>query len=95
MLWAVFEPIGPALYLRLESALTTYLESLLAKGVTASQRTAEAYYVRCDEGTNPDAQVRAGTVVAEIGIALLAPAEFIVLTARRTPDAVHVIEEEV
>jgi uncharacterized protein len=95
MLWAVFEPIGPGLYQRLESALSTYLESLLAKGVTASQRTSEAFYVRCNEGTNPAAQARAGTVVAEIGIALLAPAEFIVLTARRTPDAVQVIEEEV
>lgn len=95
MLWAVFEPIGPALYQRLEAALSTYLESLLARGVTASQRTAEAFYVRCNEATNPDAQVRAGTVVAEIGLALLAPAEFIVLTARRTPDAVQVIEEEV
>lgn len=95
MLWAAFEPIGPALYQRIDSALRTYLESLLARGVTASQRPADAFYVRCGEDTNPAEQVRAGIVAAEIGIALLAPAEFIVLTARRTPDAVQVIEEEV
>jgi len=94
MRWAVFEPINDALFRRLEATLVTYLQALLARGVTASQRPGDAFYVRCDGETNPPDQQRLGIVVAEIGLALLAPAEFIVLTARRTPDAVQVIEEE-
>jgi hypothetical protein len=94
MRWAVFEPINDALFRRLEATLVTYLQALLARGVTASQRPAEAFYVRCNGETNPPDQQRLGIVVAEIGLALLAPAEFIVLTARRTPDAIQVIEEE-
>jgi hypothetical protein len=94
MLWAVFEPINDALYRRLEATLVTYLQALLARGVTASQRPGDAFYVRCNADTNPPEQQRLGIVVAEVGLALLAPAEFIVLTVRRTPDAVQVIEED-
>jgi uncharacterized protein len=95
MLWTLFEPLTPDLERRIEDSLRSVLESLVAKGVTASQRPADAFYVKCNAETNPRAQTDLGIVVAEIGIALLAPAEFIVLTARRTPDAVQVIEEEV
>ncbi|HEX7119502.1 MAG TPA: phage tail sheath subtilisin-like domain-containing protein [Longimicrobiales bacterium] len=94
MLWTVFEPVGPALFRRIEATLTTYLETLLARGVTASQRPRDAFYVKCDEETNPAGRLHEEQVVAEVGIALLAPAEFIVLTARRTPDAVQVVETE-
>lgn len=94
MLWAVFEPMSAALFQRLEATLTTYLQALLARGVTASQRPGDAFYVRCNAETNPLEQQQLGIVVAEVGIALIAPAEFIVLTARRTPDAVQVIEED-
>jgi phage tail sheath protein FI len=94
MLWAVFEPIGDALFRRLEATLVTYLQARLARGVTASQRPGDAFFVRCNADTNPPEQQRLGIVVAEVGLALLAPAEFIVLTVRRTPDALQVIEED-
>ena len=94
MLWAVFEPIDPALFQRLEATVRTYLQALLARGVTASQRPDDAFFVHCNGDTNPAEQQRLGIVVVEVGIALIAPAEFIVLTARRTPDAVQVIEED-
>lgn len=93
-LWAVFEPINDALFARLTATIETFLQALLARGVTASQRPGDAFYVRCNRETNPREQQDLGIVVAEIGIALLAPAEFIVITVRRTPDAVQVIEEE-
>ena len=94
MLWAVFEPIDAKLFQRLEGTLITFLQAMLAKGATASQRPSDAFFVRCNADTNPPEQTDLGIVVAEVGIALLAPAEFIVVTARRTPDAVQVIEEE-
>ena len=94
MLWAVFEPASDALLRQITDSLTAHLDGLVARGVTASGRAADAYYVRCDASTNPPEQRALGIVVAEIGIALVAPAEFIVFTARRTPNAVQLIEEE-
>jgi phage tail sheath protein FI len=94
MLWTVFEPNDPTLWKRIETSLTRFFQSMLAKGMTASNRPSEAYFVKCSSETNPDEQVLRGEVVAEVGIALLAPAEFIVLTARRTPGNLRVIEEE-
>jgi hypothetical protein len=94
MLWTVFEPNDPTLWKRIETSLTRFLQSMLAKGMTASNRPSEAYFVKCSSETNTVEQVEAGQVVAEVGIALLAPAEFIVLTARRTPGNLRVIEEE-
>ncbi len=94
MLWAVFEPVSDALFARLTGTLDGMLRALLAGGAMAADRAADAYYVRCDRTNNPPAQWRDGIVVAEVGLALRAPAEFIVITARRTPDAVQVIEEE-
>lgn len=95
LLWAVFEPIGPALWQRIEAALTAFLQSMLASGMTAGKRPAEAFYAKCNAETNPAEVTQAGQVVAEIGLALMAPAEFIVLSVRRTADAVNVVEEDV
>ena len=39
---------------------------------------AEAYYVKCDDETNPAEGIDAGQVVCEIGIAPVKPAEFVV-----------------
>jgi hypothetical protein len=45
------------------------------KGAT----TKEAFYVRCDEGTNPRELREAGMIVAEVGLAAARPHEFIVI----------------
>jgi phage tail sheath protein FI len=90
----VFEPNDAALWARVGTSLTRFFQMLVAKGVTASDRPEEAFYVKCDAETNPPERVEAGWMVAEVGIALLAPAEFIVLTAKRTPGNLRVIEEE-
>jgi hypothetical protein len=38
----------------------------------------EAFYVKCDEETNPPEVIAAGQVVIEIGIAPVKPAEFVI-----------------
>lgn len=38
----------------------------------------EAFYVKCDEETNPKAVRDLGQVVTEIGVAIVNPAEFVV-----------------
>ncbi|MEP7305167.1 MAG: phage tail sheath C-terminal domain-containing protein [Acidobacteriota bacterium] len=91
LLWTVFEPNSPALRQRIQSNLQSVLQTLVAGGATAADD--DAFFIKCDDENNPEEASRLGQVVAEIGIALVAPAEFIILNVKRTPDAVNVSEE--
>lgn len=94
LLWAVFEPNGPDLWKRIEATISSFMTSLVSKGMTAGSRPGEAFFVKCNAETNSAESVNAGQVLAEIGVALTAPAEFILITARRTPESLNIIEEE-
>jgi hypothetical protein len=95
LLWAVFEPNHRELWQQIEAAITAFLNNLFAGGMTAGKKPDEAFYVRCNEETNPPEVEEAGQVIAEVGVALSAPAEFIVITVKKTPESLSVIEEEV
>lgn len=90
--WAVFEPEGPTLWQRIQASLQGLLQTLVTRGGTPADG-GEAFFVKCDEETNPRAVRDLGQVVATIGLALTAPAEFIVLNVKRTPESVSVTEE--
>ena len=68
---------------------------MVSKGMMASPRPEEAFYVKCNEETNTKEIVDAGQVIAEVGVALSAPAEFIVITVKKTPESHSIIEEEI
>ncbi|HEY9231222.1 MAG TPA: phage tail sheath subtilisin-like domain-containing protein [Blastocatellia bacterium] len=77
--WTNFEPSTPRLWLQIKRELNAYLSDLWAGGALAGQTAEEAFYVKCDEETNPPEAVDAGHVITEIGLAARAPAEFIVI----------------
>ncbi|HEX8070850.1 MAG TPA: phage tail sheath subtilisin-like domain-containing protein [Pyrinomonadaceae bacterium] len=77
--WTTFEANTPHAWVRLRRELDAYLAGLWAAGALAGQTAAEAYYVKCDEETNPPGRRAAGEIVTEIGLAPVAPAEFIVV----------------
>jgi uncharacterized protein len=79
MAWATFEPNELRLWVRIQRELTTYLTTLLRAGALQGATPAQAFYVKCDAETNPSDLREAGQVVTEIGLAPLAPAEFIVV----------------
>jgi phage tail sheath protein FI len=79
MAWATFEPNELPLWVRIQRELTTYLTTLLRAGALQGASPAQAFYVKCDAETNPPDLREAGQVVTEIGLAPLAPAEFIVV----------------
>jgi tail sheath protein len=94
LLWAVFEPNDSRLRQRIKDSLEGFFQALFARGLTAGGRPDEAYYVKVDEGLNPPEVREAGQLLAEIGIAVTRPAEFIVLTVKRRPEIVTLVEEE-
>lgn len=78
MAWVSFEPNSTRLWLRIQRELGTYLTSLQQDGALQGTTPEEAFYIKCDEENNP-AEVRdAGQVIIEVGLAPLAPSEFIV-----------------
>lgn len=95
LMWAVFEPSSRDLWLRIQSAITAFLNSLLGGGQTAGNTAGDAFYVLCNEETTPPESEAAGQVIAHIGVALSQPAEFIAITVKKTPESLNVIEEDV
>jgi hypothetical protein len=76
----VFEPNDTTLWTRIARELTVYCEFLWQKGALQGQEPEEAFYVKCDEETNPLEVRNAGQVVAEVGLSPTTPAEFIVIS---------------
>ncbi|WP_448574200.1 phage tail sheath family protein [Trichothermofontia sp.] len=74
-----FEPNDFRLWIRIERELTAYLESLALQGAFQGQSAQDAFYVKCDEETNPPEIRAAGQVITEIGLAPTIPREFIIV----------------
>ncbi|MEU6930875.1 phage tail sheath subtilisin-like domain-containing protein [Streptomyces sp. NPDC046385] len=76
--WVVFEPNDQALWARIRRNISAFLVNEWRSGALFGQRPEDAFYVKCDEETNPPESVDLGRVVCEIGIAPVKPAEFVV-----------------
>ena len=74
----MFEPNDHRLWMRLQIAASNFLKRVWRDGALFGATPAQAFYVKCDEETNPPEVVEAGQVVCEIGIAPVKPAEFVV-----------------
>ncbi|MGW0464750.1 phage tail sheath subtilisin-like domain-containing protein [Streptomyces sp. NPDC003027] len=76
--WVVFEPNDHALWARIRRNVSAFLVNEWRNGALFGARPEEAYYVKCDEESNPPESVDLGRVICEIGIAPVKPAEFVI-----------------
>lgn len=88
----VFEANTVLTWLQLTQALSSYLTGLFRSGVLAGTDPTEAFFVRCDASVNPPEQIAQGLLVCEIGVALAAPAEFIVFRLGRRQGVTEIQE---
>lgn len=77
--WVVFEPNDPTLWKKVVRSVNVFLDDLWKQGALIGASQDEAYYVKCDEETNPPEARDVGQLVTEIGLAPVRPAEFIVV----------------
>jgi phage tail sheath protein FI len=77
--FGLFEPNDFRLWARIESTLQAFLTDFWQQGGLAGNSPSDAFFVKCDEENNTDLTVANGQVIAEIGVALQRPAEFIVI----------------
>lgn len=76
--WIVFEPNDYTLWKSIRRDVSAFLTLLWRDGALMGRTPAEAFFVKCDEETNPQEVIDAGRVVTLIGIAPVKPAEFII-----------------
>lgn len=76
--WVVFEPNDQALWAKIRRTIAAFLVMEWRAGALFGSTPNEAFYVKCDEETNPAEGIDAGQVVCEIGVAPVKPAEFVI-----------------
>jgi phage tail sheath protein FI len=76
--WVVFEPNTPELWAKIRRNVTAFLTIVWRSGALFGTTAQEAFYVKCDEETNPPEVRDLGQVVTEIGVAPAKPAEFVI-----------------
>jgi phage tail sheath protein FI len=76
--FVVFEPNSPALWQRIIRSVTGFLTTVWRDGALFGTTPEEAFFVKCDETTNPPEVRELGQVVTEIGVAIVKPAEFVI-----------------
>ena len=75
----VYEPNEPSLWDRVCDRIGAYCFELYQRGALKGERPAEAFFVKCNAETNPLESREEGRLICEIGLAPLAPAEFIIV----------------
>ena len=78
--WAVFEPNDANTWVKVRGMIENYLTQKWREGALAGATTKEAFFVKCGLGTTMTSQdILEGRMNVEIGMAVVRPAEFIIL----------------
>jgi phage tail sheath protein FI len=93
MQWVVFEPNNPQLWRHIDRAIRGFLERLYRAGMLDGETSDDAYYVRCDETTNPPERTDTGQVLCVIGIQPPYPAEFVIVRIGVTRSGIQIEEK--
>lgn len=80
-----FESNSETLWAEIRRHANTFLYQLYQRGAFQGQSVEEVFFVRCDETTTSLADVAVGRVNIMVGLALLKPAEFVILDIRFNP----------
>lgn len=74
----VFEPNDHKTWLRVKTTIESFLDTLWRDGALFGETSKQAYFVKCDEETNPEASRNLGRLTCQIGYANKKPAEFVI-----------------
>lgn len=91
--WAVFEPNNFYLWQKVTLGATTFLTSLWQQGAFVGNTAAQAFFVQCNQQTNPLTATSQGQMLAIIGVAPTQPAEFVIFRIGKTQDTLEVQEQ--
>ncbi|MCI0487991.1 MAG: phage tail sheath subtilisin-like domain-containing protein [Blastocatellia bacterium] len=90
--WVVFEPNDPVLWKRIVRNVSAFLRVQWLEGKLVGDKPENAFFVKCDEETNPPESVDLGRVVTLIGVAPSKPAEFVIFRISQSRSGAQVTE---
>ena len=91
--WVVFEPNDKDLWQRLIRTIRSFLYRVWMDGALFGDTAEQAFYVKCDDETNPSEFIEVGQLTCEIGLAVVKPAEFVVFRLAQLPTGTSVVNE--
>jgi len=94
MRWVVFEPNDRTLWNAIKRDVRAFLMRLWREGALMGASPEQAFFVKCDEETNPPEEIDAGRVTTVIGLAPVKPAEFVVFKIGQHVGGAEVEEEQ-
>jgi uncharacterized protein len=77
--WVVFEPNDEPLWAQIRLNVGAFMNGLFRQGAFQGTTPREAYFVKCDRESNPQADIDQGIVNILVGFAPLHPAEFVIV----------------
>lgn len=83
--WVVFEPNDFRLWKRVTRTISAFLTLIWRQGALMGETPEKAFFVKCDEETNPPEVVDVGQLIVEIGLAPVKPAEFVIFRIGQMP----------
>src|ERR1035441_7801813 len=91
--WVVFEPNDKDLWQRLIRTIRGFLYRVWMDGALFGETAEQAFYVKCDDETNPSEFVEVGQLTCDMRLAVVKPAEFVVFRLAQLPTGTSVVNE--
>lgn len=88
----VFEPNDRSLWKRIVRDVSAFLRIQWREGKLVGDKPEKAFFVKCDEETNPPESVDLGRLITMIGVAPSKPAEFVIFRIRQVSGGADVQE---
>ena len=76
--WVVFEPNDETTWARVRQVVSNFLVTVWRSGALQGSTEEQAFFVRCGPDTMVQADIDAGRLICEVGIAPVKPAEFVI-----------------
>lgn len=76
--WVVFEPNSEALWERVTQSIASFLTGVWKSGALMGTTPEEGFFVTCNRSTMTQDDIDNGRLICEIGLAPVAPAEFVI-----------------
>jgi hypothetical protein len=88
--WVVFEPNDEPLWAQIRLNTGVFMNTLFRQGAFQGRTATDAYFVKCDRETNPQADIDRGIVNIIVGFAPLKPAEFVIIQLQQISPSLEV-----
>ena len=90
--WCVFEPNDQTLWKNITRNIKAFLSRIYMSGALFGKSPDQAFFVKCDDETNPPEVIDAGQVICEVGMCPVKPAEFVIFRIGQLPTGGDVSE---